>query len=403
MKLLSISPEIDYLLIPDMIWDGISPDVYGAAVNISRGIITRIIPLCALREETWANMEIIHLTGLTLMPGMVDCHVHFSMDGENLLQAITNWDLQPDLVTQKACQAAMDYLSAGVLAVRDGGDNMNIGLSIRNSINKGLIPGPLVTATGRAIFRRGRYGAFLGPGVGNLEEALSQLELFRDEGIDQLKVVVSGLVSFKEFGTVGPVQFSVTELQAIVDKAHSLGLKVMAHASSAPAVETAVRAGVDSVEHGYFLQSRQLELMARRGTAWIPTLAPLGNLIHQNHLPYEGADMNVIRRTFEIQLVRVKEAYDMGITLGIGTDAGANHVPHGSSYTDELNYYALAGLNIKAILQIAIAQSACILGRGQELGTVSEGKKPFLIGVCGSPFASINRLKNPEMVILPGR
>ena len=402
MKLLSISQEKDYLLVPNMIWDAISPEVYDAAVVIRRGLINRIIPLCALREEAMANMEIVHLPGLTLMPGLVDCHVHFSMDGENLPKAITNWDQQPDLVTQKSRQAAMDYLSAGVLAVRDGGDKKNIGLSLRNSIIKGLLPGPLVIATGRAIFRNGRYGAFLGPGVDNLEEALAQLELFRDEGIDQLKVVISGLVSFKEFGTVGPVQFSVTELQAIVDRAHFLGLKVMAHASSAPAVETAVKAGVDSVEHGYFVQSSELEQMARNGTAWVPTLAPLGNLIHLNHLPYEGADLNVIRRTFEIQLARVKEAYDLGITLGVGTDAGANHVPHGSSYMDELNYYAAAGLDHKAILHIATAQSACIIGRERELGTVSEGKKPFLIGVHGNPLESINKLKNPEMVILPG-
>lgn len=402
MKLLRISSVKNYLLIPGLLWDGTSelPSA-GYAVLIRGGVIRRVAPASSVCSDSIQDTEVVHLPDLTLMPGLVDCHVHFSMDGENLFRAIEDWEKRHRTVMKKASRAAVDYLANGIVAVRDGGDKMNIGLAVRNSINSGSITGPQVTATGQALYRKGMYGAFLGPGAGTVEEALTQIEVFHAQGIDQLKVVVSGLVSFREFGVVGPVQFSGTELRIIVEKARDLGLKVMAHASSAEAVENAVLAGVDSVEHGYFLSSRQLEMMAERGTAWIPTLAPLANLVYQNHLPYEGADMDVIRRTLEIQMSRIREAYDMGIRLGVGTDAGANQVPHGRSYLDELNYYSLTGLSNSTVLRIATAESAGIIGRDHELGTLLPGKKPFLLGVHGNPLESLDKLTNPELVILP--
>jgi len=401
MRIVRIEHQKDYLLLPDLLWDGISDNpAKGQAVFINKGVIGQFVPVSSLCDSTMESLETIRLDG-TLMPGLVDCHVHFSMNCENLFQAIDEWDNQPHLVEDRVRKAAADYLVNGVLAVRDGGDKKNIGLQVRNSINSGRYPGPVVTAAGRAVYRKGRYGEFLGPGIESVNEALTQIELFRKEGINQLKVIVSGLVSFKEFGVVGSLQFTTSELRAIVNKAHSLGLKVMAHASSVEAVEAAIRAGVDSVEHGYFLKTRLLELMAKYLVAWVPTLAPLGNLAAGRHLPYEGADMEVIRKTHEIQMARVKEAFELGVMIGVGTDAGANRVRHGYSYHEELSYYAAAGLSSHSILRLATSVSAKIIGRSGEIGAISQGQKPFLIGVPGNPFKSLDVLKNPELVILP--
>ncbi len=402
MQFLKISLSKDYLLIPDLVWDGISANLSkGLAVFISKGIINRLIPFHALYEDTLENLEVVHLNGITLMPGLVDCHVHFAMDCENLLRTVEQWENRPDLVERRTCKAAADYVANGVLAVRDGGDKMKIGLKARDSINNGELPGPLVTAAGQAIFKKGRYGEFLGPGIETVDDALTQINILKEEGIDQLKIIISGLVSFKEFGVVGPAQFTIPELRALVNKAHSLGLKVMAHASSAEAVEVAVRSGIDSVEHGYFLATRQLKLMAEYRTAWIPTVAPLGNLVAGNHLPYEGADMDVIRKSYEIQLARIKEAFDLGVLLGVGTDAGANQVLHGYSYHDELGYYIVAGLSNHAVLCLATSVSAKIIGRDNEIGSIYPGRKPFLIGLPGNPLTSLNVLKKPEWVIMP--
>jgi len=332
---------------------------------------------------------------------LVDCHVHFSMNCLNLSQAIDNWHNNPTVVMDLARQAAADYLANGVLAVRDGGDKMNIGLEVKNRINRSDFPGSVITATGQAIFRKGKYGDFLGPGADSLEDALVQAELFRGTGIDQLKVIISGLVSFKDYGMVGPLQFSTAELTEIVNKAHGMGLKVMTHASSAKAVETAVLAGVDSVEHGYFVETAQLELMAKKDTAWIPTLAPLGNLVTNGQIPYPGAASDVIKKSFELQLCRLREASRLGVNLGIGTDAGANQVPHGFSYHQELQYYSMAGLDRAEILKLATKVSAKIIGREKTLGSIGPGKSPFLIALSGNPFKSLSHLKSPNTVIIP--
>lgn len=400
MKILNTSFHEEYLLIPDFVWDGFSPEPEkNQAVWISNGLIKQIIP--ADSAEKLPGIEAINLPGLYLMPGLVDCHIHFSMNCTNLFQAIENWHQRPAEVMDLARQAAADYVANGILAVRDGGDKMNIGLGMKQCIDKGEFPGPLVTATGQAIFRKGKYGNFLGPGVESIKDALAQVEFLKGTGIDQLKVVVSGIVSFKDYGVVGPVQFSTAELTEIVAMAHHFGLKVMAHASSAEAVETAVKAGVDSVEHGYFLETPQLEMMAVKNTAWIPTLAPLGNIVAGGQAPYQGANLDVIKKSFELQLQRVNEAYILGVNLGIGTDAGANQVWHGYSYHQELEYYALAGLDNAAIIRLATAASAKIIGC-EQLGCMTAGYKPYLIGITGNPFDSLSHLKSPEIVIIPG-
>ncbi|WP_418792169.1 amidohydrolase family protein [Phosphitispora sp. TUW77] len=396
MNFLTVSPHKNYILLPDMVWDGFSSKpALGQAVHISGGLITELAPV---RKST---LEVTPLPGITLMPGLVDCHVHFSMNSENLFQAIADWENNPAAINTKCRRYALAYLENGVLSVRDGGDKMNIGLKVRNNIKEGKYPGPAVTATGRAIYRKGCYGNFLGPGAASVEEALDQIDEFTAEGIDQLKVVVSGLVSFKDFGSVGSQQFTLAELSAIVDKAHSLGLKVMAHVSSAAAVETALNAGVDSIEHGYFLETRQLKMMAQQKTAWIPTLAPLGNLAEGGIVPYDGANLDVIRKSFEIQLDRVREACELGVTLGVGTDGGANHVPHGTSYYDELTYYSKAGLDNHAILSMATRVSAQIIDSNNISGSILPGKKPFLIGVKGNPLRSLDILKAPVLAVMP--
>jgi imidazolonepropionase-like amidohydrolase len=382
MNLLRIDKNKDYLLLPDFVWDGLSDQAQpGVAVYISRGEISQVLPAGSLYDNTCEDMEILQMPGITLMPGLVDCHVHFSMNCEPRT-------------------AALDYLNNGVTAVRDGGDKMGIGARTRDSIISGKFPGPVVKASGKAIYRKGKYGSFLGPGINSVEEAIEQIKVSAID-TDQIKIIVSGIVSFKDFGVVGPVQFSMEELQAMVDKSHNLGLRVMAHASSAQGVDNAVAAGVDSIEHGYFLQTHQLEIMAQKKTAWIPTLAPLGNLAALNCLPYEGADIDVVRRSFDLQLIKVKEAHQLGVPIGIGTDAGANQVRHGYSYHEELGFFVAAGLNNHSILKMATSISAEITGVTAEMGTITQGKKPFLIGVYGNPLHSLKVLKKPSWVVMP--
>lgn len=401
MKFLTLDTKNNYLLVPDLLWDGIAEKpTRGMAVLVNKGIMTKVSPISTFYNSSIDNLELIELRGVTLMPGLVDCHIHFAMNGNNLYQAIDDWQNNLGAIEKNYRSAAANYLNNGVIAVRDGGDKMGIGLTVSRKIKDATFPGPLVIATGHALYMNGKYGEFLGPGADSVEDLLNQIVDFNELGIDQLKVAVSGLVSFKKFGVVGPVQFSVPSLSLIVKKAHHAGLKVMAHASSDEAVRTAVLSGVDSIEHGYFVKRDTLELMARAGIALVPTLAPLGNLVTGGFSPYAGADMEVIRRTFNLHLVTIREASELGVPIGIGTDAGANHVLHGYSYHDEIEYLLMAGLHTRKILQMATSISAQILGLGNIIGTVVPGKKPFLIGVIGNPFESLKVLTKPRYVII---
>lgn len=406
MQLLRISDKKEYLLCPDAIWAGTGNNLLpDRAIHIKNGRISQIFnPATAQNQLPAQNkklVEIIRLPDVTLLPGFIDCHIHLSMDGRDLLQTIKEWDECPEATEIRVQDELAAYLRYGVVAARDGGDKKSIGLAAKKSIAAGRLTGPLIIATGQAIYRKEKYGSFLGPGISDIKEVAPAVQQLVDAGADQLKVVVSGLVSFKKFGMVGTPQFSLKELTYIVEAGHAHGLKVMAHASSQVAVEIAVAAGVDSVEHGYFLSDDSIKQMAEQGTAWVPTLAPLGNLVNENHIPYPGADLDVIKRTVEQHKRQLAKAAAAGVLLGIGTDAGANMVPHGISYYNELNYFREAGLDQAAVLRAATGQAARITGLDDIIGTVEPGKKPYIIGVKGNPLSSPEPLKPPVFVCLP--
>lgn len=357
---------------------------------------------CVLSEVDMATYEpcgrVVDLSGLTVLPGLIDCHVHFALDAVDLYGAIDSWD-DMALVKKRVQQYALDFLNNGVLAVRDGSDRANIGLAVMEAVLQGKYPGPNIMATGEAIYKKGQYGSFLGPGINTVADVEREIKKLLHYGISQLKVAQSGLVSFKEYGQVGPVQFDLDELIFIVEMAHSHGLPVMVHASGAEAVDIAVRAGVNSIEHGYFVQTATLELMAEKGTAWVPTLTPLGNLVKSGQV-YPGASVDVIRQTHQEQMKKVKEAWDLGVLLGVGTDAGANQVYHGVSYHEELAFYQEAGLKPAEIIKAATANSAQVLGWEKMLGVIGKGKIPFIIAVKGNPLADIKCLSDVQFVLL---
>lgn len=408
MQLLKISEKAEYYLIPDAVWTGTGKTpLRNNAVHIKNGYIQAILKSpdipdrAAVPAQYGKQSEIVRLPGVTLLPGFIDCHIHLSMDGHDLPRAIKEWDDHPEATEKRVQDELAAYLKHGILAVRDGGDKKNIGLKAKKAVAAGRRTGPYIVATGQAIYRKDMYGSFLGPGISNLKEVLPAVKEIAAKGADQLKVVVSGLVSFKKFGVVGAPQFTADELSYIVKTGHAYGLKVMAHASSRAAVDIAVAAGVDSVEHGYFLSDSTIARMAEQGTYWVPTVAPLGNLVKDNRIPYPGADLDVIKGTCELQLKQIANAHAAGVILGIGTDAGANTVPHGVSYFDELNYFREAGLDWPSILRTATRHSAIIAGLESIMGTVEPGKKPYLVGVESNPLDLPAPFKSPVFICLP--
>jgi imidazolonepropionase-like amidohydrolase len=331
--------------------------------------------------------------GLILLPSLIDAHVHLALDGSgcNVAPTAVGCDPDPLLRLQQNLDA---YLTHGIGAVRDGGDAKGVNLKARNLIRAGTLRGMRIVATGNAIRKTGSYGAFLGGGFFFKNEASAIIAGLVSAGVDQLKVLVSGLVSFQEYGKVEATRFTPAELHYIVSCAHEQGLKVMAHANSDAAVGLAVEAGVDSIEHGYFLSKKTMEKLATRKITWVPTVIPVAvqvkePLVHRR----SPQEVEVITRTYREHLVKLLFARQIGVPLGLGTDSGAFGVRHGASLVDELLLYTGAGLSNQDALQAATIVNSKALGLAETHGSLELQKEPHLIAVRGDPLANLCALK----------
>ncbi|MCR6544435.1 amidohydrolase family protein [Dehalobacterium formicoaceticum] len=387
------------LLIPEGILDLKENRILkGKALAVREGEISALLSL--EQVPVWAKQhqgEIISLAGLTLMPGLVDCHVHFALDSVDFKQCLARWPDQ-NLIEQQTLKFGRHLLQKGILAVRDGGDLEGIGLEAKRRLRPGL----LVKATGHALRRKGLYGTFLGGGVDTAEEGKKQIRELAASGVDQIKIVVSGIVSFSQYEKVGPLHFSLAELQELVEESHTLGLKVMAHVNSVEGVARAVDAGVDSVEHGYFISDTSLELMEKKGIAWVPTIIPVAAQTREPCAKaHDWEGLHVIEKTYLRHMTQVKKAASLGVPLGVGTDAGAIGAPHGSSYYEEIALYHAAGLSHTEILKAAIFTGAKIIGLDPNWGRMEPGSPAYLIAVQGNPLQDLSSLKRVERIVIP--
>lgn len=255
--------------------------------------------------------------------------------------------------------------------------------------------GPDIVTTNYALSKKEYYGSFLGPGIESKDEIKAEVTKLHQSNIDQLKVLASGIVSFSEYGKVGAVQFSIDELKHIVNLAHEYDLQVMAHASSEEAVQTCIQAGVDTLEHGYFLSEDSLKELAAKEIPWIPTVVPVANQPNDKDL-YSEKELVIIKQTYELQLKMIDKAQDLGVKLGIGTDAGAYQVRHGLSYFRELELFNQTSLSPLEIIKIATKNNSEIIELDHKLGSIEPNKKPELIGVKGDPLKDLSLLDNPR-------
>lgn len=345
--------------------------------------------------------------GSTLMPSLVDAHVHLALsaNGQNNEKNIA--DIAPE-----ARDITTRFMKNGIGAVRDGGDRDNYNGRVRDIVaaenaddmektekeedakdDDGL--GQFrILSPGWALRKNKKYGSFLGEGYSNREELANKLATLVEGGMDHIKVIVSGIVSFKAYGKVGSLAMSTHDLKYVSHFAREQGLKVMAHANSPEAAEMAINAGVDSIEHGYFITAEQLEKMGEKQIAWVPTIIPVAvQLHHPQRENWEKAEREVISRTYREHIDKLKLALDKGVPLGIGTDSGASGVIHGDFLLEEMELYRQGKLNNREILKAATIVNARILGLAETRGSLEEGKSVSFIGVRGDPLQDLSVLR----------
>ncbi len=370
----------------------------------------RIVAVGRGRPPAGPEHEIIDLADCTLLPGLIDAHVHLALSGS------ADPELRKSQLGCGFCRAGQlisshvkAQLAGGVVAVRDGGDAGGgfgpdyPGHVLRHRVERDSAP-LRIKSPGRAWHAAGRYGRLIGreprPGQ-TLPEALVEFLAATETPPDHVKIVQSGINSLTEFGKETPPQFSLGELAEAAAAAHERGLKVMVHANGREPVRLALKAGADSIEHGFFMGRANLESMAETGTAWAPTAVTMA--AYAAELDDGDPRAEVARRILADQLEQLALARELGVKIVAGTDCGSLGVNHGRALAEELGLYLAAGFSAEAAIHSAADRAARLLGLEDELGRIAPGRAACLVAVLGRPADLAEALKRPAAIWIDGR
>ena len=249
-----------------------------------------------------------------------DCHIHAVLDGVDWKSALQRHQRKPD---ERAIRKMLaTYQSQGYTYLRDGGDRWGVGVLARK-----LAPqyGITYRTPGANLCQKGYYGSFIGNTYENMHQYRDLVVNARENGMDFIKIMISGLMDFDVFGRLTEPPMPPQQIRQLVHIAHEEGMAVMAHANGWEAVLPAAEAGVDSVEHGAYLNEDGLFAMQEAGTVWVPTLSTIGNLRGKGRFSEDA-----VQKILENALQNVSKFHNLGGLLAPGTDAGAWAVPHGS-------------------------------------------------------------------------
>jgi imidazolonepropionase-like amidohydrolase len=361
-----------------------------------------------------AQDRVIDLAQATVLPGLMDMHVHITEENAPGYELARYKKAAADYAFDGAVYAERT-LKAGFTTVRDTGDILfNVSLSLRNAINAGKVIGPRIFAAGRIIATTGGHGDNTngwGPhllGIPGVEdnivdgpaEAMRAVRQHYKDGADVIKITVTGGVLSIAKSGMAP-QFSDEELRAVISTAHDYGMTVAAHAHGLEGMTRAVQAGIDSIEHGTFMDRNVMELMKKAGTNYVPTISAGRWVYEQAQKP--GAYPDVVRdKALAIgpQIQKTfGEAYRAGVRVMFGTDAGV--FPHGMN-AREFQYMVEAGMPAMEAIQSATIVPARFLRIDDRLGSVENGKVADIIAVPGDPLADITALQRVSFVMKDG-
>lgn len=249
-----------------------------------------------------------------------DCHIHMVLDGQDWKASIAAHRESPnDTIIRMNLRR---WQAAGVTYLREGGDRWGVGARARELAPEYGIQ--LVTPLS-PLYKAGHYGSFIGTAFETLRQYAALVEKQKKDGADFIKIMISGLMDFDRFGVLTQEGLEPALIQELVHIAHEEGFAVMAHANGAETVRAAAQAGVDSVEHGAYLDEEALHAMQENGTVWVPTLSTIGNLRGKGRFQEQA-----VAQIFQSAAENVRRFAALGGLLAPGSDAGAWAVPHGS-------------------------------------------------------------------------
>jgi imidazolonepropionase-like amidohydrolase len=392
------------------------PPKKNATLIVKNGVVDRVVegPAPDLANETKAGATVttLDLSNQFVLPGLIDCHVH-----------ITNqWDasVRTRMVTDDAADTAVrgvayarTTLAAGFTTVRDVGAMGTTAFAVRDAIERGEIPGPRVIAAGEAISVTGGHGdptnnfradlsglqsAGVADGVDGCRHAVRE-QIKR--GADVIKLTsTGGVLSASSAGLA--LHFFEDELKAIVETAHKMGRKVAAHAHGTDGINAALRAGVDSIEHGTYLDDESVTLFKKGGAYLVPTLLAGATVAANADVPGYYLPM-VARKAKEVgpkMMDMFRKAHSAGVKIAFGTDSGVSN--HGEN-AKEFALMVEGGMTPTEAIVAATVSAADLIGISSQVGTLEPGKAADIISVSADPTKDVTELSRVRMVIKGGR
>ena len=353
------------------------------------------------------DAQIIDVSGMTILPGLIDCHDHMAMHGYDLAR---RWGIDEPQSTRtlRTAKVLQETLMAGYTAVRDAA---GLDAGFKRAIDEGLIPGPRLVVSLCIISPIGGIGDRVSPSgfsccvpndpllpdgvINSLADVRPVVRRIVRAGADVIKCATTGGASSRPGHGPRDGAFNLDEMQALTDEAHALDRRVMCHALGGRGLQIAIEAGVDSIEHGCYLDEEPelLDTMAQRGIFFVPTFA-VYDFHRKSALPH------VRERAHELQehhAESLRRAFSAGVKIAAGTDAGGHGHP---SNAIEIECLVKAGLTPLQALRAATGWAAECLGRESDFGTVKKGKLADLIVVAGDPLDDVKILQEPERIAL---
>jgi imidazolonepropionase-like amidohydrolase len=339
------------------------------------------------------SLERIDAAGRTVMPGVIDCHVHLSINGvpNAIAEALRDTDA---LAVLRMLLNATRTLAAGVTTVRDLGAKNHIDVSFRQALHEGVSRrSPRLVLSGRPITRAGGHLWQVGRQASGVDDVRRAAREQIKVGVDWIKIIATGGI-LTEGTESGSSQFDEEEMRVAVEEAHKAGRLAAVHAHGAAGIKTAVRAGVDTVEHGYFLDDEGAQLMLGRGCFLVPTVTAVRLIVE--HGVEGGIPGDVVRKAasaVDSQAETCRKAWRAGVKLAMGTNAGAPYNRHGGNM-QELEAMVGIGLSPMEAIIMATSGSAQLLRMDDRIGTVETGKEADLLVVNGDPLEDIAILQD---------